>query len=115
MNESGNGAPGESQRPVRNDGTSEEGALPRPGVRPGLPLVYGAHSPAVVIPNPQEQLVAQLGAPPVAAEVLSAERVGLPSIERQNRRFRLLAVLGGAVVVVVVVGGLWGLARLALG
>ncbi len=112
MNELRNGASGETARPDRTDDISEESALPRPGVRPGLPIVYAAHSPAMEILYPHSQLADHLGAPPVSAEMPSAERASLPSIARQNRRFRLLALLGGVVVVVVVVGGLWGLTRL---
>lgn len=80
-------------------------ARPRPGLAPQLPHVYGARP----LPVPDAAPVASAG-PPLAT---GPERTAQRSMARQNRRFRWLALGGGAAVLVTVAGGFWMLARLA--
>lgn len=93
-----------------------EQALPRSGVRQGMPVVYGARPEAAGnIRAEAAALDAQIGPPPAGSTLVPAQREGLPSVAKQNRRFRAVA-LGGGVAVVIVVGlGLWGVAQLAFG
>ncbi|QIK63044.1 hypothetical protein G7068_07410 [Leucobacter viscericola] len=93
-----------------------EHTLPKSGVRQGMPVVYGAKAEtAVDVSGDGAALDARIGPPPAGAYIVPAQREGLPSIAKQNRRFRLLALGGGAVVAIVVGAGLWGVSLLAFG
>jgi len=99
------------ESPFPHSGRSE----PRFGVRPGRPVVYGARSDAFLAPD-DGAVTARIGDPPAPAEpVPAAARDALPSLARQNRRFRVLALAGGAAVLAIVGFGLWGVASLAFG
>lgn len=90
--------------------------LPKTGVRPGMPVVYGTKPEDVdVHASEAAALDAQIGPPPADGFVVPAQREGLPSLAKQNREFRAIALGGGAAVVIVVVLGLWGVARIAFG
>lgn len=93
-----------------------EHTLPKRGVSKGMPVVYPARPETLEstgsAPTDLEQ---RLGEAPAAVHAPSAHRVGLPSAARLNRRFRALALGGGAGVCVVVALGLWGIGVLAFG
>lgn len=84
-------------------------ARPRPGLSPKLPHVSGARplpaAPAVVSEAPAP--AAGLDSVPAAAR--AAQR----SVIRHTRRFRWIALGGGAGILAVVAAGVWGLSRLA--
>lgn len=99
------------ESPFPSSGRSE----PRFGVRPGRPVVYGARSEAF-LSHDDGAATARIGDPPApAAPVPAAARDALPSLARQNRRFRVLALAGGVAVLAIVGFGLWGVSALAFG
>ncbi|MCW2289805.1 hypothetical protein EDF60_3018 [Leucobacter luti] len=85
-------------------------AAPRGGARPEFPVVYGPRTPVAPASVP--------AAPPSASGVPSgpsnAERAAQPSLAKQNRNFRRVALWGGTATVLCVTGALWGLTQLAL-
>lgn len=85
----------------------EQSSLPRGGVRASIPVVYGARPEVPQLPDAHTEFSRWIGPPPAGYELPLAERSALPSTARLNRRFRLLAYLGGAAVTVVTVGGVW--------
>ena len=91
-----------------------EHTLPKRGVSKDMPVVYGVHSEELAAqPDGKLDLEQRIGAPPTTLAPPPVVREGLPSAAQLNRKFRLLALLGGAGVVVVVAAGLWGIAALA--
>ncbi|QIM19355.1 hypothetical protein G7066_13635 [Leucobacter coleopterorum] len=93
-----------------------EDALPRVGVRQGMPVVYGTRAELdEQYSDETAALDAKIGPPPPNGYVFVAQRDGLPSTERQNRKYSLLALGGGTAVLLVAVFGLWGVALLAFG
>lgn len=87
------------------------------GVRPGLPVVYGArHGGSVAVLAGPDEISRQIGRPPAATSVPVREgRAALVSVARRTRRVRV-AVLGAYALVIVIAGvGLWGVAKLAFG
>ena len=91
-----------------------EHTLPKRGVSQSMPVVYGARSEELPVqPEGKLDLEQRIGAPPTTLAPPPVVREGLPSAAQLNRKFRLLALLGGAGVVVVVAAGLWGIAALA--
>jgi hypothetical protein len=96
--------------------SDEERALPTRGVGQGLPVVYGARSEDFVNSAAGAiDLERPIGPPPEGVSPVSAARGGLRSTVARNRKFRALALWGGALVLLLVSLGLWGIATLALG
>ncbi|MBK0417603.1 hypothetical protein JD276_00940 [Leucobacter sp. CSA1] len=93
--------------------------VPEPGVRPGLPVVYGARPPADGGPEEPDGIRRRLGPPPAApASPLAAEqapRPALPSLERRTRRRRVVTLACYTAAILVSGFGLWGVAVLAFG
>ncbi|WP_427869698.1 hypothetical protein [Leucobacter luti] len=85
---------------------------PRQGVRPGMPVVYGARSDSSlavgVAASPSGPISA--GQPVVPRE----GRASLPSTARRNRREQVITLAGGAGMLVAVAFGLWWIGSLAL-
>jgi hypothetical protein len=93
-----------------------EQTLPKTGVRQGIPVVYGARSESAEdFSADAAALDARIGPPPADGSVVPAQRAGLPSVAKQNRKYRAIALFGGAGVVLVVGVGLWSVAQLAFG
>lgn len=94
-----------------------EGALPKRGVRPGMPVLYTPRSGAAEDQDAAraEALEQRIGPPPPAHPIASAQRDGLPSTARANRRFGVAVLAGFAAALVVSALGLWGIAVLAFG
>lgn len=88
----------------------DRSALPRGGVRSGIPVVYGTRSEELVEHFEGTEFARWIGPPPEGYELPTADRGGLPSTARFNRRFRLLALAGGGGAIVVAVAGLWWIA-----
>ncbi len=90
-------------------------AQPRGGTRPELPFPYGARP----IPAAPGGGLAQTPPPPepTSATAPNADtavrRAALPSLAKQNRRYRAAALWGGGCVVAIVAGGAWVLGALA--
>lgn len=94
----------------------EEHTLPRRGVAPGIPVLSPVRSLSEADASQGGTLSERFGPPPASVpEPLSAERDGLRSTARANRRFGLGTIIGLGVAVVVSVLGLWGVAVLAFG
>lgn len=95
----------------------ELGPEPERGVRPGLPVVYGARGIGVQPTADGFDTVASvLGpAPEVATQMVRADRAALPSMERRALRESVLLLGGAAAACVVSVLGLWFVARIAFG
>lgn len=90
--------------------------LPKRGVRQGMPVIFGETGPQAGEQGSSPlDLERRIGAVPKSTALTPAARDGLPSMAQLNRKFRLLALAGGAGVVVVVALGLWGIATLAFG
>ncbi|MBK0421660.1 hypothetical protein JD292_06190 [Leucobacter sp. CSA2] len=107
-------SPLDPRRRVRNTSVAgAEDASPRQGVSRGIPVVYGPRAPEALPVG-----VAAAPAPPSGSEAEAppaADRTGLPSTARINRRERLVTLIGGAALVVVGVAGLWWIAVTAFG
>lgn len=91
-------------------------ATPRPGTAPQLPIAYGARAiptPAVPPPPTAPAQGSATFPTPAAPREPARGRVGQPSLARQNRRFRRIALGGGAAVLLGTAAGIWALARLA--
>lgn len=93
----------------------EQSSLPRGGVRASMPVVYGTRAEELESPAGDTEFSRWIGPPPAGYELAPADRSALPSTARFNRRFRLLATLGGAGVVVLTVSGLWVIITLLIG
>lgn len=79
---------------------------PRPGARGRLGIVYGPRSIRPQgRPSPEP--------PRNTSEIPSADRAGLRSVARQSRRFRLIALAGGAGVLLGVLTCLWWISQIA--
>ncbi len=94
-----------------------EQALPQRGVRPGMPVLYSVRTEHTNAHDAElaEAVVRRLGAPPESAPVPVAQRDGLPSMARANRRFRAVALGGSAAALAVSVAGLWWVWSVAFG
>lgn len=107
-------SPLDPRRRVRNTSVpGAEDAEPRQGVSRGIPVVYGPRAPESLPVG-----VAAAPTPPIHANVEvppAADRSGLPSTVRINRRERLVTLLGGVVLVAVSAVGLWWIAVTAFG
>lgn len=89
-------------------------ALPRRGVSPALPVITSSRAGRRNVATSATD--ARIGAPPESrAAPPEAEREGLRSTERANRRFGMGTMIGFGVSLVVAVGGLWIVAILAFG
>lgn len=88
----------------------DRSSLPRGGVRSGIPVVYGTRSEEQNRAPEGTAFAAWIGPPPAGYELPVAERGALPSTARFNRRFRLMALAGGAGAAVVAALGLWWIA-----
>lgn len=89
-------------------------ALPRRGVSPALPVITSSRAGRRNVATSATD--ARIGAPPESrAAPPAAERHGLRSTERANRRFGTGTVIGFGASLVVAVGGLWIVAILAFG
>lgn len=84
-----------------------QSSLPRGGVRAGIPVVYGANSEEHASQSKGTDFARWIGPPPMGYELPTADREALPSSALANRRFRVIALAGGAVVVAVSATGLW--------
>lgn len=93
----------------------DQSSLPRGGVRSGIPVVYGTRSEEVAPAPAGTDFAKWLGPPPLGYEVPHADRTAIPSTAKFNRRFRLVALLGGAAVVLLAAGGLWWVGTELLG
>lgn len=94
----------------------EEHTLPRRGVAPGIPVLSPVRSLGEADASRGSALSERFGPPPASVpEPPSAERDGLRSTARANRRFGLGTIIGLGAAVVVSVLGLWGVAILAFG
>lgn len=106
-------SPLDPRRRVRNTSVpGAEGAEPRQGVSRGIPVVYG--------PRATEALQIGVAAAPSAPAAIgaippAAERNGLPSTARINRRERVVTLVGGAVLVAASITGLWWISIAAFG
>ena len=91
----------------------EAGAGPRQGVSRGIPVVYGARNEL----GARVGVAASPAAPSEEASppALAADRSGLPSTARLNRRDRRITLAGGAALLVLASLGLWWIGSLALG
>ena len=106
-------SPLDPRRRARESPFPETGAsAPRQGVRPGMPVVYGARSESRfavgVAASPSGPISA--GQPVVPRE----GRASLPSTARRNRREQVITLAGGAGMLVAVAFGLWWIGSLAL-
>ncbi|WP_156322509.1 hypothetical protein [Leucobacter musarum] len=89
-------------------------ALPRRGVSPALPVITSSRAGRRNVATSATD--ARIGAPPESrAAPPEAQRHGLRSTERANRRFGTGTVIGFGASLVVAVGGLWIVAILAFG
>lgn len=107
-------SPLDPRRRVRNTNVAgAEDAAPRQGVSRGIPVVYGPRAPEALpvglAAAPSSPIASAVEVPP------AADRSGLPSTARINRRERLVTLLGGAALVAVSVAGLWWIAVTAFG
>lgn len=110
-------SPLDPKRRVREAPATEfEKPEPKGGVRPGLPVVYPAAYAGVAESEPAPSVRQQrIGPPPKSVAVVAADRTGLPSTERANRKFGRGVVLGFAGAIIVSVAGLSVIAMVAFG
>ena len=92
---------------------ADPATAPRQGVARGIPVVYGARSelgvPMGVAASPVAPDARAVSAVP------AADREGLPSTARLNRRDRRATLVGGAALLIIAGAGLWWIGALALG
>lgn len=94
----------------------EEHTLPRRGVAPGIPVLSPVRSLGEADASRGSALSERFGPPPASVpEPPAAERDGLRSTARANRRFGLGTIIGLGAAIVVSALGLWGVAILAFG
>ncbi|WP_336659103.1 hypothetical protein [Leucobacter sp. USHLN153] len=86
-----------------------ERALPRRGVTPALPVLSTSRAGRLNVGSRETD--ARIGPPPPAAALPpAADRSGLRSLERADRRFGIATVIGFGVSVVLAAGGLTAIA-----
>ncbi len=94
----------------------EEHTLPRRGVAPGIPVLSPVRSLSAADASQGSALSERFGPPPASVpEPPAAEREGLHSTARANRRFGLGTIIGLGAAILVSALGLWGVAILAFG
>lgn len=86
---------------------ASQSSLPRGGVRPDIPVVYGARPEELEPQTEGTDFARWIGPPPEGHPVEATNRESLPSVAKLNRQFSRIALLGGAGVLVVAVIGLW--------
>ncbi|MFC5337499.1 hypothetical protein [Leucobacter denitrificans] len=85
----------------------KQSSLPRGGVRPDIPVIYGARPEELVPQNEGTDFARWIGPPPASYALDPVDRDTLPSTARVNRRFSRIAMYGGVGVIVVTLCGLW--------
>lgn len=85
----------------------DRSSLPRGGVRSGIPVVYGTRAEELKAAPEGTDFAKWIGPPPEGRDVGAADRSTLISTERLNRKFRRIALFGGAGVTAVSAVGLW--------
>lgn len=94
-----------------------EQSLPKRGVRPGMPVLYTARTEQVGAQDAERAaaITQRLGPPPAGAPLPFAQREGLVSLRRVNRRFRIATLAGFVAALAVSVTGLWWVWTVAFG
>ncbi len=85
----------------------KQSSLPRGGVRPDIPVIYGARPEELVPQNEGTDFARWIGPPPESYPLDPIDRDALPSTAKVNRHFSRIALYGGTGVIVVTVAGLW--------
>ena len=93
-----------------------EHTLPRRGISPGIPVLSPVRGLSEANASPGGVLSDRFGPPPASVQPPPpAQREGLRSTARANRRFGAGAIVGFAASILVAGFGLWGVAILAFG
>lgn len=85
----------------------DQSALPRGGVRAGMPVVYGTRPEVLPVIPEGTDFSTWIGPPPEGHDIGVADRTAVISTERFNRRYQRIALFGGAGVTAAVAVGLW--------
>ena len=93
-----------------------EHTLPRRGISPGIPVLSPVRGLGEANASPGGVLSDRFGPPPASVQPPPpAQREGLRSTARANRRFGAGTIIGFAASILVAGFGLWGVAILAFG